>query len=1085
MSSLSRAVQCVVFSFCMLALAGCVQVTVQVPNVCGTTLEQASQAIQSLSLVVGSVTRVNSDTVPAGQVMDQVPPAAESVQQNSAVNLTVSLGPVLTEGENEGEVTEGEGETHEGEGEVSEGEGEGNEGEGEVTEGESEGEMPEGEGEIQTEGEGIDLGLLHQFAKDCVLPTFETTVLFNNVNTDTAAPNPANPGQFTLTVPALVTKISVWHDPSVALGTVPSLSIQDGNGMVLGPWTARKSETKDAGGPLVLETTSSVPLKAGQYTLVDTGAKAWLSNAGSENRGFMKLEGTVYTPVTTQSIGPDGGTLTGNGLSLTVPAGALSTTESFSLARCTPLAGGGSSAPHYILFGMPLVTLAPITLDLPAIAGLDSPPVLTLKAPTFSPGGMEGVSYAPVRLNGTLANNTVHVTLPPHNAAKMVAPAYANTAKMALQMTLWNDMSASGITKGAKTASFAIHYPRYLDTPPPVTYGTEGIRLDLEKWQQSAKKRISDWETYLQQGAALIETDAGMSMFRRTVWPLDVYIQEFDDSYNSHPVHPGLMDEGDTVDYDYLEWNESILQEPYETFRARAKNTSVGSQMWLVEYNYYPPSRWDQNATGEFAWLHSACAAWAVTLLESTASSTPSGWLDNAGLMPIGGLLRPLNTICVAPKDDSGDSSPVTHGSVAGMFIKYLVDADRQMCLGNTACSMGNLWNFYPAHQNTTVQNALRGGFETVYDRPALLIDEYWPHYCQELYSGWFYAWNEYFNDYTVAQQVVNKYGPLMYEQITGPDSGVWLNLSHGFPPMSAMIFVVSFECNIQDYVKVHGDRLQVSVKGFSNGMDFQLRKAFSPDRRVLATLSHADIAAGITATPALKLSELEDYPPVEWTGLGPSALRLLLIASRSEMDADPGSVVYGNMLAKFGMHSSLYELKQMTNVKFDIEVLLSDNTTWASFGPQNPQFNSLEWSGSDFTAIRKEKLPYGTAENTYCDYDWTFRGTVNDRESGISEATFTRRDVITQDYLYNGQPYQYITKIDEDITVTNLETVLSEAMPSAYGFIMGKPTDVKPHIANCTRVETSTDTRNGQTTKNTYTLPANSTSMTCLIDFQ
>ena len=66
---------------------------VTVPNVVGQSLVGATVTLNNAGLVVGSVTRVLSATVPLDQVMDQDPDQGIDVADGSAVNLIVSDGP--------------------------------------------------------------------------------------------------------------------------------------------------------------------------------------------------------------------------------------------------------------------------------------------------------------------------------------------------------------------------------------------------------------------------------------------------------------------------------------------------------------------------------------------------------------------------------------------------------------------------------------------------------------------------------------------------------------------------------------------------------------------------------------------------------------------------------------------------------------------------------------------------------------------------------------------------------------------------------------------------------------------------------
>lgn len=71
-----------------------VPVTIAVPNVVGLVQAAAQTAITTVNLTIGIITTANSNTVPAGNIISQTPAAGALVAPQTAVNLTVSLGPV-------------------------------------------------------------------------------------------------------------------------------------------------------------------------------------------------------------------------------------------------------------------------------------------------------------------------------------------------------------------------------------------------------------------------------------------------------------------------------------------------------------------------------------------------------------------------------------------------------------------------------------------------------------------------------------------------------------------------------------------------------------------------------------------------------------------------------------------------------------------------------------------------------------------------------------------------------------------------------------------------------------------------------
>ena len=66
---------------------------VTVPDVGGKTQAEAEETIRAAGLAVGTIANEYSDTVPAGMVMGQNPPAGTSAAKGSTVDLTVSSGP--------------------------------------------------------------------------------------------------------------------------------------------------------------------------------------------------------------------------------------------------------------------------------------------------------------------------------------------------------------------------------------------------------------------------------------------------------------------------------------------------------------------------------------------------------------------------------------------------------------------------------------------------------------------------------------------------------------------------------------------------------------------------------------------------------------------------------------------------------------------------------------------------------------------------------------------------------------------------------------------------------------------------------
>ncbi|MFM6913571.1 MAG: PASTA domain-containing protein, partial [Aquirufa sp.] len=62
------------------------------PNLSGLEVPAAQNALISQGLVLGTQTTQTSDTIPAGRVISQTPPAGDSAAKGSKVDVTVSTG---------------------------------------------------------------------------------------------------------------------------------------------------------------------------------------------------------------------------------------------------------------------------------------------------------------------------------------------------------------------------------------------------------------------------------------------------------------------------------------------------------------------------------------------------------------------------------------------------------------------------------------------------------------------------------------------------------------------------------------------------------------------------------------------------------------------------------------------------------------------------------------------------------------------------------------------------------------------------------------------------------------------------------
>ena len=70
--------------------------TTEVPDVTEMSQADAQSELMEAGLVLGMLTQASSETVPAGNVMNQSPAAETSVAPGTAINLVISAGPAIS-----------------------------------------------------------------------------------------------------------------------------------------------------------------------------------------------------------------------------------------------------------------------------------------------------------------------------------------------------------------------------------------------------------------------------------------------------------------------------------------------------------------------------------------------------------------------------------------------------------------------------------------------------------------------------------------------------------------------------------------------------------------------------------------------------------------------------------------------------------------------------------------------------------------------------------------------------------------------------------------------------------------------------
>ncbi|MBF0232603.1 MAG: carboxypeptidase regulatory-like domain-containing protein [Desulfamplus sp.] len=125
----------------------------------------------------------------------------------------------------------------------------------------------------------------------------QAETIFNNFNGSGVYNGPGTPTQFSVSSSMKITNIMTYHWNNGS-GTPPeTIAIKHSDGTVYGPWTAT-GYTDVKYYNMYWNVYPQVVIKAGTYTIVDSGNSTWSYNSGSGNAGFAQVYGEAETSTT-------------------------------------------------------------------------------------------------------------------------------------------------------------------------------------------------------------------------------------------------------------------------------------------------------------------------------------------------------------------------------------------------------------------------------------------------------------------------------------------------------------------------------------------------------------------------------------------------------------------------------------------------------------------------------------------------------------------------------------------------------------------------------------------------------------------
>jgi uncharacterized protein (TIGR03437 family) len=392
------------------------------------------------------------------------------------------------------------------------------------------------------------------------------------------------------------------------------------------------------------------PLRDGKATIAIAAA----AGQSQDNVTAAATSGIAWQPVVSASVGAAGGTVTGPGVSIAIPAGVLVDTGAITVTRSTDQAHPNPNriSDLFAVDGIPSERSVPvtITMDLPSAGGPVDEPELVMVLPYGTP------NTAPTFLHTTRNGNQLTFTLPASSTtASGTGSAHAvGTAAPGTSSAYAVSAAAGGIPITRYFYYEVVNGLKYWKSSDNITvlYCKNAVTL-------SRAQAIADG---LDKAFSLLENPVGMSWAGKPL-PVEAFIYPFETFlyfWGDNPDNPG--GEGSRsfgIAGQSLNLNSKFLKTDGDI---PAMQILAGHELFHVLQNVYDPragARQSMEQT-QWLWMEEATATWFEHLYEPT-------WISD---MVIAGQWAFMTQ---HPLEYLGDTlSTQRHGYGASMFIEYL-----------------------------------------------------------------------------------------------------------------------------------------------------------------------------------------------------------------------------------------------------------------------------------------------------------------------------------------------------------------------------------------------------------------------------
>ncbi len=407
--------------------------------------------------------------------------------------------------------------------------------------------------------------------------------------------------------------------------------------------------------------TYTAPAGAGAFHVVATSlADTTKSDSATVN---------VWKNLASVSVGPAGGSVSGGGVTLSVPSGALEVTTSLVLreGESSPAEDRSLASKRYKLDGLPSRILKPLSVTITTDKATGDDTFLALGRLGYA-GSLNKLATADSLIPATVSGSTITAQIPATEGAAPTGAGHSlRQAPVSSRQASESDNSVQLRVVTYRTYEITSngHFKLIFDA---------SFRADMEKID-----RIAD---DLEDAYDMLQNDLGLSWSGRARWPIQVEVKKFSGSEAECWGVQWSSKLG--VNYNWIDINESKLDDPGT---AQEMRVTIGHELFHLLQAVYDPAWtwWDNYAKlavthpDPRGWLKEASSTWFEELMAGTSTYCPVTVDAQRGVFFVNGLNNYAGSATGSDQD---------HGYGSSIFLAYLVKT-----YGDDVTLMGRVWD--------------------------------------------------------------------------------------------------------------------------------------------------------------------------------------------------------------------------------------------------------------------------------------------------------------------------------------------------------------------------------------------------------